>query len=206
MFVKSGSVINADNRIYDDGDTYVNNNPVPKLDPRVVNTFLAKKLLGVYDIPKALSGIAPRELLGRNNWETVKKSIRKNNRSICQLCGRKVAHFGGDWYVTHEEYSFDLPGRVMHFEAFVGLCWHCHLVIHERYMKYIMDKGILSRAKAIEVWERGQQIREAAGLKRTPKLTKDEDNDPRWQMEYNDVLINRNNLRELRGLYDVPEK
>lgn len=79
-------------------------------------------LITMPNIYRALHGIAPRTVLGRRNWDIMRKQCYADAGNKCEICGREegVKH-------AHELYSTNWKKGYADFERCVCVCPKCHV-------------------------------------------------------------------------------
>lgn len=83
------------------------------------------KLLLHTTIPTSLSTINPRNLLGKELWDKVRKDVYASNNMFCQACG-----IGDVKLDAHECYEYSQKPCIATFKVIVPLCNSCHMYIH----------------------------------------------------------------------------
>lgn len=106
--------------------------PTFSLDTSKVDVkFKRPSILTHPNIPRALAGINPRSIMGRDWWDEQRKAAYKVNGGHCWACGlsssRDPYH---PWLEGHEYYEFDYDKGTMTFIEVVALCHCCHNFIH----------------------------------------------------------------------------
>lgn len=84
------------------------------------------RLIGMVNIPRALHLVNPRNLLGKNTWDHMRRRCYAIANDTCEICGtkpddKKRRH-------AHEVYSIDYKTGTAKFERCVCLCYTCHVL------------------------------------------------------------------------------
>lgn len=66
-----------------------------------------------------------RTILTREQWEFIKKAVKRRANGKCEICGAKT-----DRLDAHERWSYDEKKCVQKLEEVVAVCKDCHSVIH----------------------------------------------------------------------------
>lgn len=90
-------------------------------------------LLTMPTIPTPCHGLAPREVMGRTAWDSMRKACYEEHGDICEICGQKLgSKRGGDLplHNAHECYELDYQNYTMTFRRLICVDPSCHQAIH----------------------------------------------------------------------------
>ena len=128
------------------------------------------------NIPKPMSGVAPRVVLGQTWWNRTRDAAASLTYQHCAACGvyRSEAQFR-QWLEGHEMYDIDYQrGRMVYTET-VSICHACHNFVHDGRMRALVAKGDMAEAKYVTIMQHGQRVLEEANLcKPTPEELEEE--------------------------------
>lgn len=119
------------------------------------------------NIPKPLSGVNPRTILGKKWWDKTRKEAYISTNFHCIACGvYKEDAKGPKWLEGHEVYSIDYPKGRMTYLYTVPLCHYCHNFIHHGRMRNLLGKGKFDHGKFMRVMNHGEKVLREAGLEK----------------------------------------
>ncbi len=141
-------------------------NRLGKQEPK---TWTVKpELLLCSQIPKPMSGVNPRTIMGVNWWNQQRRLAYQSTDYHCQACG--VIKFDAkyhQWLEAHEQYEIDyLLGR-MTYVGCVPVCHFCHAFIHQGRLQALLDSGKIHHAKFVAIHQHGDEVLRKAGLVKT---------------------------------------
>lgn len=137
-----------------------------KLPEQVVWVRRPEILLCV-NIPKPLSEVNPRSILGLKWWNATRKAAYKSTDEHCIACGvAKSEARSRAWLEGHEVYEINYKRGISKYIETVPLCHFCHNYIHDGRMKQMLLKGQLHHAKYVNVILHGDRVLKDAGLSR----------------------------------------
>lgn len=106
-------------------------------------------LLTMPNIPHPLHGLAPRTILGKSEWDKLRKRCYYEANYTCQACGKDlhsgVAH-------AHEVYDINYYAGTSTFRRAVCLCPTCHVLgVHSGRALTLFKKGdpIINKSKLL---------------------------------------------------------
>lgn len=117
--------------------------------------FKRPELLRHGYIPRPLSGVSPREIMGQEWWDGQRKEAYAGNNGHCWACG--VLSDGLD---AHEVYEYDYQRAIATFKEVVALCKNCHAFVHLGH-----TKNTESERRFRAVAKHGHRVLKKAGLK-----------------------------------------
>lgn len=100
--------------------------------------FVRPELLTHPQIPKALSGVAPRAIMGQEWWDEARRMVYEQNNHCCWACGDDGV------LEAHECYHIDYEHARLIFDELVALCPNCHSFIHLGRAGTLVGRGILT--------------------------------------------------------------
>jgi uncharacterized protein (DUF983 family) len=96
------------------------------------------------NIPKALHGIAPRVIMGKEWWDIERHKAYEKAGQKCEACGTARADaWPNRWLEAHEEYEYKPNGHLV-FKGLVCLCPACHRFIHSGLLELHRRSGEIS--------------------------------------------------------------
>lgn len=92
-------------------------------------------LLTMPNIPKPLhgDGMQPRTIVGKTEWDKMRKACYEEHDDVCEICGTKCRSTReGDLplHQCHELFSYDFVECIAKFERLCCICYRCHMFIH----------------------------------------------------------------------------
>lgn len=101
------------------------------------------RIISMPNVPLPLHTVAPRNILGKQTWDRMRRRCYYEAGYKCEVCGAEV---GKDIekkdYHAHELYSIDYITGESRFIRCVGLCAKCHLLsIHSGRMYTMFKRG-----------------------------------------------------------------
>jgi hypothetical protein len=132
---------------------------MPFIDFNPQFKFLKPELLQHPMIPRPLHGVAPREIKGREWWDTVRNTAYATNNFCCWACGDR------EFLNAHEVYDVNYAlGRTTFMEV-VALCEACHHFIHIGLYGTFLLRGSVGVQEFKRVVKSRYQILKKAHLK-----------------------------------------
>jgi len=134
---------------------------MPRIDFEAVErpNFTRPGLLRHPTIPKPMSGMAPRIVMGQEWWDVVRREAYAKNNMRCWACG------GEGPLEAHEAYDIDHYNTRMTYLETVALCRDCHRFIHIGRTIGLFARGRISHSAAKRATLHGYDVLKAAGLK-----------------------------------------
>lgn len=135
--------------------------------------FTRPGLLQHPNIPKFLSGINPRTIMGQEWWDKLRREVYELNNYHCFACGIHPSEARyQQWLEAHECYNYRWKEQVLHYKGTVALCYPCHHFIHcGRLSNLVLDRRVeLEELNYILL--HGLRILHKAGLKPDQKARK----------------------------------
>jgi hypothetical protein len=117
------------------------------------------------NIPKALHGVAPREIMPSKWWEKERKASYAANDYHCWCCGNHKLSSPRKVLEAHEAYDIDYKNGTVELKEIVALCRNCHMFIHSGRMLSMFLNGELSRERTLRILNLGFSRLKANGLK-----------------------------------------
>lgn len=110
------------------------------------------------NIPKPLSGVAPRVVLGQVWWDATRFTAYASTENHCVACGIPKRNAMDSRHLEgHELYDLDLrAGRMTYLET-VPLCHWCHAFIHDGRLLALLRKGEIDRVKVEAIMQHGKE-------------------------------------------------
>lgn len=90
-------------------------------------------LLTMPNVPLPLHMRAPREIMGRAEWNKLRRATYEDAGDVCEICGQKLCGSSkGDYplHHAHELYSYDYETYTATFERCICVDPQCHSFIH----------------------------------------------------------------------------
>ena len=126
---------------------------------------LRPELLLAPTIPRPLSEVNPRSILGSKWWNETRKEAYKATGYRCAACGTLKSRAPRGYLECHEVYRIDyVKGTATYVEP-VALCTYCHEAIHIGRLQAMLDKGEISQSHYVAVIQHRDRILQQAGLK-----------------------------------------
>lgn len=120
--------------------------------------FLMPHLLTHHQIPRALSGVAPRNIMGNEWWDTERRKAYAGNDYHCWACGEATR------LEAHEVYHIIYSLGKMFFIGVAALCPDCHSFIHCGRLARLLREGSLPLREYKRVMLRGHKLLKKASL------------------------------------------
>ena len=108
------------------------------------------KLLTMPNIPRPLSELNPRNMLGKDCWNKMRKECFKKARYKCEACGKILTSRG---IQSHELYSYCYLTGTASFIRCVCLCEKCHKGIHSGHTVSEYKRGNISKNELLDIME-----------------------------------------------------
>jgi hypothetical protein len=127
--------------------------------------FKRPELLRHPQIPRAMSGVNPRSILGQAWWDKQRKRAYQKNNYHCWSCGihcseaRFRSHLEG-----HETYDIDYMKGTMKMKEVVALCYCCHNFIHIGRLTNLLWEGRIHETDYMFIVHNGYGVLHQAGL------------------------------------------
>lgn len=120
---------------------------------------LRPELLTHSTIPKALHGVNPRSIKGREWWDKTRKEAYRKNDNKCWACDLPASQSSKRKSLeAHENYDINyITGRVT-LKEITALCSKCHNFIHSQRLWSLFVKGELTYNDITIVLEHGFNI------------------------------------------------
>jgi hypothetical protein len=123
------------------------------------------KLLLHGSIPRPLSGVNPRSIMGKQWWDEQRQKAYAHNNFHCHCCGvHKSEAKMFQWLEGHEIYKVDYKTYRTKFMGVVALCHCCHGVVHAGRTTQVYLNEKLSTAKFNTILHHGQDLIKKAKL------------------------------------------
>lgn len=136
---------------------------------------------------KPLHGIAPREIMGAEWWETTRKQVYKDNGYHCLACGvhRSNAKYH-KWMEAHEQYEVDYINTKYTLTSIISLCHCCHAFIHYQRTTAMLNCGNITKEKFDDIFAHGNEVLSRTGLVKSYDLPESHfpENDGTWSSWY----------------------
>lgn len=117
------------------------------------------------NIPKPLHEVNPRNLMGREAWDELKREVYRKADYHCIACGvHKNNAVGRQWLEAHEFYDIDYEKGTVTIKEIVPLCHYCHNFIHSGRLSMILGEE-KDEDEVIEILEHGFKILAENNLK-----------------------------------------
>lgn len=117
-------------------------------------------------IPRPLSGVNPRTILGETWWKHERRAAYAKNNYQCHACGCDTSDDPFDDKLhAHECYEIVWNKASAKYIGTVALCYSCHNFIHCGRLSALVEEGKASEEKLFHVLVRGLKILESNGLK-----------------------------------------
>ena len=93
------------------------------------------------NIPKPLHEVNPRNIMGREKWDILRKQVYASTDYHCIACGvHQYEALCHQWLEAHEFYDIDYKlGRVT-IKKIIPLCHYCHNFIHSGRLQMVMGE------------------------------------------------------------------
>ena len=133
---------------------------MPEIDFEEVDMprFMRPELLRHPTIPRPMSGLAPRVVMGQDWWDQVRRGAYAENNQRCWACG------GPGPLEAHEAYDINHVTMRMKYVETVALCSDCHAFIHIGRTIGLFARGRVSINDARRIVQHGFRILRVAGL------------------------------------------
>ena len=117
---------------------------------------LRPEILRHSQIPKALHGVSPRNIIGKYLWDTNRAKIIHEQEHVCKACGvhEKLTKYGKKLEI-HEVYEINYQTGEVKFMEFVAICNFCHSFIHAGLLKIRHITGKISKKMYEEIMIHG---------------------------------------------------
>jgi len=116
------------------------------------------------NIPKPLHEVNPRNIMGQEAWDIVRKEVYASTNDHCIACGvHKSKARGHQWVEAHEFYNIDYAAGKVEIDRIIPLCHYCHNFIHSGRMSMIIGKE-KTEEEVVEILEHGFAILAKAEL------------------------------------------
>ena len=134
---------------------------MPSIDFEAVDTprFTRPELLRHGTIPRAMHGVAPRNIKGQEWWDVTRRQAYAANNMRCWACG------GPGPLEAHEAYEIDWQRYRMTYIEAVALCSDCHSFIHIGRLIGMFAGRDVSSHTVKRIVLHGYHILKRAGLK-----------------------------------------
>ena len=117
--------------------------------------FCKPELLFKLDAPLALVGLKPSTLMGKKNWDILRKEhVYPKHDFVCEFCGetettkKKWVFRSWDGMDCHEEYKINWEIGQVEIAGYMGVCRRCHA------FKHIRRNILMDRTRATyRIWE-----------------------------------------------------
>lgn len=116
-------------------------------------------------IVKPLYGVAPRAIMGEENWNKTRTKSYADNKFHCLSCGvhKSKAKFFKH-LEAHELYEIDYVEKKYVLKEIVPLCHACHSFIHSTRTKAMLDCGKMTLEKYNIIMQHGKDVLLEVGL------------------------------------------
>lgn len=106
--------------------------------------FTRPELLQHPNIPKSLSGVNPRTIMGQEWWDALRRKVYNINNYHCFACGIHPSEAKyQQWLEAHECYSYQWKDQILQYKETVALCYPCHGFIHcGRLSNLVLDREV----------------------------------------------------------------
>lgn len=134
---------------------------MPVIDFKQVETpkFVRPELLRHHTIPRPMSGMAPRVVMGQEWWDDMRHKAYAENNMRCWACG------GDGPLEAHEAYSINYYKAQMTYIETTALCNACHSFIHIGRTIGLFSQGKICHRDAKRIVLKGYETLKAAGLR-----------------------------------------
>ncbi len=120
------------------------------------------------NIPRGMSWLNPRSVLGQEWWDTERHLAEQMNNYCCLACGvHRSDAMVHQWIEGHEQYTFDYKIRQAVYVGTIPLCHCCHMFIHCGRMFSLLSAAKIKDEYYIVVMRHGLSVLHAAGLQPT---------------------------------------
>lgn len=118
------------------------------------------------DRPLPLTGVNPRSIMGKGQWNKIRKVLFSESRYHCVCCGVHKANAKIHcWLEAHEAYRCDYSIGKCELEEIQALCYCCHHFIHRRRLRRILEYGQITPGHYAAVIQHGVELCKNNGLK-----------------------------------------
>ncbi|MCW3783006.1 hypothetical protein [Defluviimonas salinarum] len=110
-------------------------------------------------IPPPLHGVNPRTIMGRADWDRMRRAVCARHGYRCAACGvasRQALFFPR--LEAHERFSVDYRALQMHLIGIEPLCHACHSFVHGGLMEVRIATRQMSRETAITILSHGVSV------------------------------------------------
>ena len=115
-------------------------------------------------IPREAHGLNPRSVLGKDWWDSTRKSAEDMNNHFCYACSIHKSDTVDGWLEGHETYMIFVDEKVLKYLRTVSLCKKCHMYIHCGRTFLLWQERKLSQDDFVAVMAHGVQLLRGAGL------------------------------------------
>jgi hypothetical protein len=128
--------------------------------------FKRPELLFHPPIPMPLHGVNPRSIMGKYEWDKLRREVYDINNDCCWACGvhRSEAQ-PSPWLEAHELYDIDYKKGRMRLREIVALCPLCHKYVHLRRLAALVEQ----RKRQPKTYQRVKAHGDALVAKYKPK-------------------------------------
>ena len=111
------------------------------------------------NIPKPLHEVNPRNIKGKEWWDTERKKVYASTNQHCAACGvsRHEAKLH-KWLEAHEIYDIDYKHGRATLKEIVPLCHYCYSYINSGYLNVRYGEGKISREHYQAILVHGQTL------------------------------------------------
>lgn len=148
----------------------------PVDDDIAIKTIAPHKpeLLMQRPIVKALHGVAPREIKGKEWWDETRKLVYEKHNFHCIACGVHKTNAKEKKHLeAHEWYECDYENTKYTLKEIIPLCHYCHNYIHYQRSKAMLDCGNMTKAKYDAIFRHGDSVLKEIGLTKDYNLPED---------------------------------
>lgn len=116
------------------------------------------------NIPKPLHEVNPRNIMGQEKWDVIRKEAYASTNYHCIACGvHKSDAKGHQWLEAHEFYNIDYEAGKVEIDRIIPLCHYCHNFIHSGRLSMILGEE-KDEEEVIAILEHGFKILSEAEL------------------------------------------
>lgn len=121
--------------------------------------FTRPELLFHPPIPAPLHGVNPRTVMGKKEWDFVRREVYAVNNDCCWVCGvHRTAAAEKRWLEAHEIYDIDYKKGRMTLREIVALCHYCHNYVHIARLRTLVANRKMQKKKLARVLAHGDAI------------------------------------------------
>ena len=114
--------------------------------------------------PRALYGVNPRLILGKQWWDTVRAKAYKEFNHSCAACGAVNKKLD-----AHELYEINKTTGKVYLKDVVPVCGDCHSFIHQDLHRDLLRKGAIKTSDVVRILAHGVSVLKKAGIRNVRK-------------------------------------